>query len=392
MVRRTRRERRAVRTREVQLSQLVAGPKYDIDVTDQRMLWVRNVAGIAASGVRQTIDAEFASETRIFGGLEYANTFTVAATTLRPDTSGLWKYTLRLSYPEPPATTAKATKQGYVFREGPVGELLAAMAFHLECRLFLVSTVDSQPGNNFAGLKTEYAFHRGVTGPAVDPVVFSSNERNFAKGLSPFLDLLLSIHPRHHFAVAMALSHYARALREVGVDDEMVFIRLVSAIEAVAEEEDGTPDPLMRKALAALAGPGVVGPDEREEFSKLLQTRKLKRRFIAFLVQHSVGFFRGGRWKAPHTRVTRKALPEVAGAVYDARSGYLHRGDPMYISRYWPEASSWQTDATVGMVWQSRRYTAKQKLPYAHFFHRLVRHCLLNYFTGLPRVPATVAN
>jgi hypothetical protein len=366
----------------------LAGPKYDLEVTDNRMMWVRIAEGLKASGIFQTVDAEFASETRIFGALEYENVFSVAPTTFRPDTSGLWKYTLRLSYPESQEPNAEPTKDGYVFREGPLGELLAAMAFCLECRIFLVSTVDSLPGSNFGHLKTEYNVYRGLTGPTIDPVAFSSVERNFAKGMAEFFDLLRSIHPRHHFAVANALNHYARALREIGVDDEMVFIRLVSAIEAVAEAVDVSRDSLAQRALAAITTTSELTSHEREEISKLLRTRKVKQRFIEFLVTHSVDFLDGEANSSSHTLVSHKSLPEVVAAIYDARSAYLHSGDPMYLSRYWPENPTWQTGSTVGMIWQSRRYSAKQKLPYAHFFHRLVRHCILAHLRILPKVAA----
>lgn len=55
----------------------------------------------------------------------------------------------------------------------------------------------------------------------------------------------------------------------------------------------------------------------------------------------------------------------------------------MYLSRGSPMFPGWHTDATVGMTWGDRKFSYKQKLPYAAFFHRLVRYCLMKYIRSL---------
>jgi hypothetical protein len=75
--------------------------------------------------------------------------------------------------------------------------------------------------------------------------------------------------------------------------------------------------------------------------------------------------------------VTPETLSAVATAIYRARSGYLHNGDPMYISQRLAQFPGCHMDPTVGKWEQNRAFTTAQKLPTTEFFHRLVRHCLL---------------
>lgn len=67
----------------------------------------------------------------------------------------------------------------------------------------------------------------------------------------------------------------------------------------------------------------------------------------------------------------------MARAIYRARSGYLHSGDPMYLSPVSQVFPGWHMGASVGQTLQDRSFSKEQKLPCADFFHRLVRHCIL---------------
>jgi hypothetical protein len=163
----------------------------------------------------------------------------------------------------------------------------------------------------------------------------------------------------------------------------MVFVRLVSAIESVASEQVIPDDPLDGRHLDDFVRLDTLATEQQNELRSMLKTRRTKLRFIAFIVEHSMGFFDSEPREPAHTQVTPASLAEVAGAVYNARSAYLHNGDPMYLSRM-TQYPDWHMDPSFGMIWQDRSFTARQKLPRADFFHRLVRHCLL------VRVPLTI--
>jgi hypothetical protein len=350
---------------------------------ERRMLWIRNLDEVSSAASTYTVEAEFASEAHVCGQLTYSNgTIVCGPTTMRPDSQGLYKYLLRLRMPafegirdEP---RRSPTKQGYVFRAGPIGELLALFSVKLQARMFLLST-STQFSANGLPLKTEYYPTRGLVGPALDPVVFSPDDRNFVTDVEPFLDELRRLPPARHHQVAVAASHYARALREVGVDEEMVFVRLVSAIEKLSTDQHIPSDPLSDVDLERFVRPEALQPSQLEELRQLLRTRRAKARFVAFIDHHAASFLDGLPTEPQHTQVTVDRLPAIAAAIYDARSGYLHAGDPMYLSRYIADFPDWHMDPSVGMTIQDRSFTEHQKLPRSDFFHRLVRHCLLKY-------------
>lgn len=359
---------------------------------DNRMLWVRDIEQFVTDPSDEKVVAVLGSEASIHGLLDVGNgALLTAASTHQPDESGLYKYELRLKLARFSEGLGEGTKKGYLFKEGPVGEIAALLSLFLECRFFLLSTTIGELSDHSIPITTEFAPRRGRYERNIDPVVFSSRDRSFGKGVGQFLRKLQRISGRYHQVIALAAHHYARALREIGVDEEMVFIRLVSAIEAVSSDQVVVGDPLARKTLESIIDLRKLTDPEREELQHLFDVRKTRKKFIRFVMRHSRGFFKGGNFKAPHARVTRVKLPDVLETIYAARSGYLHRGDPMYLSQRLKEYPNWHMDPTVGMIVQNRRYSADQKLPYAHFFHSLVRHCLLRYIDELVNQPPNSA-
>ena len=351
---------------------------------DDRMLWIRNLKGDVVSDGFDAIEVEVGSECRINGILDYEDgAILLGASTHDPNNVGLYKYLMKLKLRFQPARTLRGKPNGYLFRDGQVGELVALISLCLQARLYILSITVGHLTSHGLPIKTEFSPLRVRFGRNVDPVVFSATDRNFAIELPSFLDQVRHVPSEYHLAVALSSNHFARALREIGVDEEMVFVRLVSAIETAALDQPVIADELSKKTPGELFRTEDLTALQIQELKKLLRTRKAKARFIAFLEQFSSGFFEGMPEKPPHTQVTPTTLASVAGAIYDARSDYLHNGYPMYLSQFAPAFPEWHMDPSVGMVWQNRSYAADQKLPRADFFHRLVRHCLLSYFKSL---------
>ena len=115
------------------------------------------------------------------------------------------------------------------------------------------------------------------------------------------------------------------------------------------------------------------------DIANLFENRKSKLKFKRFVEQHSKGFFKGGNYKAPHTRIKKKDLSKTLSAIYDSRSGYLHTGETMYLSQPMHGVEKWDTDPSFGMIIDNRKFPAGKKLPYGSFFQKLVRHCLLEF-------------
>jgi hypothetical protein len=82
----------------------------------------------------------------------------------------------------------------------------------------------------------------------------------------------------------------------------------------------------------------------------------------------------------------------LLGKIYDARSRYLHDGEPMFISRFMDIATDWHFDPSVGITMDKRSVGAinvdqknfnslklPYQLPYPYWFENLVNYCLKTY-------------
>lgn len=354
------------------------------------MYWIRNLSRINEGASSSWIEYELASEARIEGVLNYANSTIFCGTlTLEPDNQRLLKYLLKVkvAHYDQNRKFLEASRKGYVLREGLLGELVAILSLALETRFFVLSSSWGELGASGIKIRNDYSIVNKPCTVDIDPIIMDSKKRNFHHDVPPVLDLVGSIKSEYHNELILAFHHYAKALREIAIDDEMVFIRLVSAIEAVAHRMSvpNNIDIMACRKHSEIIREECLSPEEQMEAKKIFDVRYSKCRFISFLSAYSKGFFKGGKLKAPHTRIKKDDLNKVASTIYNARSAYLHNGIPMYLSTRMRGEHRWHTDPSSGMVLGSRRFTASEKLPYPYFFHQLVRHCLLNYCNSLPR-------
>jgi hypothetical protein len=349
------------------------------------MYWTRNLARLLARAQFVVTEHEIASEARLSGVLDVQNgAIRCNALTDVADGNGLLKYLLQLKLPTREDGQPQPTRRGYLLKEGAVGELIALLSIYYQARFYLLASF-LLPGEQGIKVKSEYSpLHRPCP-PDLDPVVFTAKTRDLSSGFGDFLTRVAAVEPRYHQDIILAFHHYGRALREIGIDEEMVFVRLVSAVEVLAKGVGlAEEDVLHGKSFEELVRTDQLSLQEAESMRTTFETRKAKARFVKFLETHSKGFFKGGRRKAQAAWIPRAKLREVAVAVYDARSAYLHQGEPMYLSvRVRPWWQRWDTDPSLGMSIGDRRFDKKQKLPYPHFFHSLVRHCALRYVETL---------
>ncbi len=161
----------------------------------------------------------------------------------------------------------------------------------------------------------------------------------------------------------------------------MVFIRLVSAIEALSKDMvlNRKDDTLEEQQIKDVLAQSNLSTEHKNELKNIFAVRKSRKKFTRFIEQHSSGFFKGGNFKAKHLKIKRANLGKVLNIIYRARSKYLHAGEPMFLSQPIKGGEKWDTDPTFGMIVDNRSFTARQKLPYTSFFEGLVRQCLLNY-------------
>jgi hypothetical protein len=363
---------------------------------DSRMGWIRNLETLARDSEQFTVEYELGSECRIPGLLDYPDGRIVCALMgTKESRGGMWLYNLILHVPRGRHGHNLRAGNGYYFRDGRLGELLALMSLFFRCRFYLISS-RHLPGNPRMGLtiKTEHPFVRVKCNPAIHPPLFESPNKNLAVDFKEFLDTVKTLDRRLHQDFILACHHYARAVREVGVDPEMVFIRLVSAIEVLSKNEtlNRKDDTLEEQEIARIIANSNLSPEQRKELKTAFDVRKSRKKFTRFIEQHSGGYFKGGNFKAKRLKIKRAGLGKVLRIIYDARSKYLHAGEPMFLSTPFKGGEKWDTDPILGIWVDSRRFDAVQKLPYAHFFEGLVRHCLLNYLKANSSKPVFGVN
>lgn len=356
---------------------------------DNRMGWIRNLEALGSTTPQYTVEYELGSECRIPGLLDYADGKIICAgMNTEESRDGLWLYNLILRFPIGPYdVNRKADKKGYYFKDGVLGELLALMSLFFRSRFYLISS-RLLPGNPSLGMtiKNEYPFVRVRCNLGVHPPLFENRDRNFATDFKQFLDTIRLLNSKCHQDFILACHHYARGIREVGVDPEMVFIRLVSSIEALSKNLKLThnDDILEERKVSGLIEKSDLTREQKGELKNVFSVRKSRKKFVRFIEQHCGGFFKGGNFKAQHLKVKRADLAAALDVIYMARSKYLHAGEPMFLSRAIKGGEKWDTDPTAGMIADNRSFTATQKLPYGFFFEGLVRQCLLNYLRKNP--------
>ena len=351
--------------------------------SDNRMGWIRNVETLARESEQFTIEYELGSECRIPGLLDYSDGRIICARMSTEESGGgLWLYNLIVHVPRDQHGHNLKAGKGYYFKDGRLGEMMALMSLFFRCRFYLISSrhLPDDPRMGMT-LKREYPFVRVKCNPAIHPPLFENPDKNLAVDFKEFLDTVRALDPRLHQDFILACHHYVRAVREVGVDSEMVFIRLVSAIEALCGHMmlDRKDDKLEEKEIARLIKSSNLSPEQKKELQESFNNRKSGKKFTRFIEQHSSGYFKGGNFKAKRLKIKRADLGKVLKVIYNARSKYLHTGEPMFLSTPIKGGEKWDTDPIQGRWVDSRRFDAAQKLPYAHFFEGLVRHCLLNY-------------
>ncbi len=351
---------------------------------DDRMGWIRNLETLARTSQQYTVEYEVASECHIPGLLDYADGQIICAgMTTEQSRDGLWLYNLILRFPTGPHdANRKADEIGYYFKDGVLGELLALMSLFFRCRFYLISS-RLQPGNPRMGMTItqDYPFIRVKCNPGIHPPLFEDRNKNFATDFKQFLDTVRLLNPQLHQNFILACHHYARAVREVGVDPEMLFIRLVSSIEVLSKSLilGRKDDTFEQQRVTRLIDESDLNREEKSELKNVFNVRKSRKKFVRFVEENSAGFFRGGNFKAKRLKIRRADLAGALDVIYTARSKYLHAGEPMFLSQPIKGGGKWDTDPMSGMIADNRTFTAGQKLPYGFFFEGLVRQCLLNY-------------
>lgn len=315
------------------------------------------------------IDYEVCSEVEIPGVLTYADGSLICRLLSEKDKDGLYSYTVRIKFVQKDnLNNDQYSQNGYSFPGGLIGELIAIFSVYFQARFFLKSCT-----NYFDNLPFRIGFSSRYLFPNRNAYfeMFSDQKRNWGRdGLRFFMDTIKSVDQKYHQKLAYAFYWYAEGIKEIGVNHNLFYIRMVSSIEALLDNEIESPQDSLERKLDSLINEDYFDNPEKQQIQQWIRTRKIKKRFVSFVEKYSKGFFKGGNRKAKHCYIKKSDLENYIKLIYDARSAYLHAGKPMRIS---PDGN-----ADFARSWDSGSLNNKI-LPRVRWFERIVNHCLKGF-------------
>lgn len=389
--------------------------KQKIDTDPYEMGWIRNFKIIDSIDKRRiySVVYEVASEARLTGHFSYKKgemeVIGLSILSYQRDRNGLYHYALRLPFFTFPDYYEDAvSSDGYYFPSGDGGELISLFSVFLQARFYLVARYDDVK-NGCIGQKLEYGedFSKKEFNYKSFYPMFRDDidDKKNLNGLNDFLDSIRLMNSKDHQSFVLACSHYLKGLKEIGInveDEELSYIRLVSAIEVLAERMN-VDDPLDNKDFSLFEV--IDNPEVVKRLYEVLNVDKhgkthIKKptlKFILFIEKYSKGFFVGEKYNegnpAADYIIFEKDLKMHLENIYSARSSYLHAGKPMFLSRYYDVDFNADIDPVYGegrdMMKIEFRKVGKGKikylLPHLNWFESLVRYCLLEYLKDKSR-------
>jgi len=354
---------------------------------DNRMAWIRNIEQLNKSDKDSYfMEYEIASESFISGVLDYDNGKILCAPLLiNKDDRGMYHYLLKIQHHKfnDSIELEKASSSGYYFIDGVAGELISLLSVFFQTRFYRIATYHGELDNHGMKVKTEHHILHRRCNKLTHPAIFDDRERNFAIGLPEFLNTITSLNMKYHNSFIIACSHYNKALKEVGIDREMIFIRLVSCIEALLSSYDyrNIDEPSENIKLKALINDLTIDEDLEKLLKEFSKQNRIKQKFTYFIEKYSQQYWQDTDATDSHVKISKDKLPKVLRAIYNARSSYLHAGEPMYLSEPYLQALDWKwdLDPSQGIFIDKRMIPCSKKLPYAYWFENIVRMCLISY-------------
>lgn len=357
---------------------------------DNRMGWILFVEDYGKTTDKNTYFTEYeiCSEVRIPGVIEYGNGALLCGLLEEKNKIGLYTYAVQVKHVEKEYKFDKDnySKEGYYFKDGLIGELLVLFSVFFQARFYLRATIIGDLTPKSIKMRDQNDFHYRKPYQFLNYEMFSDQKRNWAheNGLKKFLDTLRTIDGQYHQNLIRAFYWYAEAIKEIGADHQLFFIKMVSSIEALLKYVAITQDDLSEK-ISTVTNNDNFSQEQKSEIKNWLQNRKIKHRFSIFLSQYSKWFFKGGKLKAKHCYIHKKNLDDYAKRIYDARSVYLHTGKPMYLSMDMRDKflKCWDVDPSMGMMADRKEFAANEKLPRTRWFERIANHCLKRFIAEI---------
>lgn len=270
----------------------------------------------------------------------------------------------------------EAREDGYYFKEGLAGELICIFAVCLRARFYLRNQVNRD--NKGPSTKITYPVFLPST-VSEYKAIFDDKKKNLTSDVIPFFQKVASLPDKGHFNIIHAFREYHEALKNIGIDHDITYLKLVVAIEGITTIE--------KKDRPSFQ-------DDFPECFKLLQECKEKLNKISKLWENrgsisSVTSFFDKYLLSDNPEFTeticmnekgeKSLLPfrKTVDRIYDARSKYVHEGLQMLISKNSFTDSYYEP--ILGGVRDRKKITVDEMLPMISYFDSIVNVSLIAY-------------
>lgn len=360
---------------------------------DNRMQWILKLEELEKAHEERVYYTEYeiCSEARITGVFTYKNGAFESSLYQEADDNNLYTYILKIKDIEKSFEYNKNdySKNGYYFKEGMVGEIITLFSFYFQVRFYLKATISGVMRSHRIRTRIEKKF---LYKKSIDDLtclnieMFSEQNRNWCKdnGLSNFFDSIIKLDQKYHQSLIYALHWYSVAIKEIGIDHELFFIKMVSSVESLLNISNMEPDDLEKK-ITQLNSEKIFSPDEWNQIKNWLDNRKIRKRFSGFIKDYSEGFFVEVVGSATHCYILENDVIKYSNRIYDARSAYLHTGKSMFLSMDMrsEESKKWDTDPCLGTSADRNTRSEEEKLPRTRWFERIVNYSLKSFIKSL---------
>lgn len=343
-------------------------------MADERMYFIQNIDSLKVQGAKSHVyEFEVIADAEIVGEVDYwPYHFRIWELPSNKRKGEERKLCLRTTQATPSMDKEpwkSATKSGFYHEKYIAGELVALASLFLRRRLKRgpVVRLDDEP-----------LLSPGDKGRIDKPLVEGKSK---LADLGEWLKLVEGLKTNYHLKFILAVSLYHLAVLIIEQHPTMAYLNLVSAIEVLSREEDIGKVSLScyDKTLAEL-----VSLVEREDLGKKIEQailkkhRFIKRRFVAFVMNHIEKDFWSAERGPVRGQIKPDKLPGFLKKIYDQRSRTLHDGKPFPPAAISPPLQGEEID-TRGMIAGQRKWTPQQSIPNIHFFERLTNHVLKTF-------------
>lgn len=267
-----------------------------------------------------------------------------------------------------------AKEDGYYFKEGMAGEFISIFAVFLRARFYLRSRTfrDKEQVSS----KTTYPVFLPDTVREYTSI-FNDEKKNLTSDLIPFFQKIQELPDVAHFNIIHSFKEYHQALKNLGVDHDISYLKLVVAIEGIAVTEK----PRSRFSEDFPECFELIKKEKKrlEQISTAWATRGSFKSVVTFLEKYLLPTHPEYR-ETKHMTATGVApiiLINTLERIYKARSKYVHEGLPVEISRMGFADSPYQP--SLGGIIDKRRLSGEEMLPMISYFEEMVHKTLLAY-------------